>query len=91
LNWPSKTNYEYSKTTSNTSLRRHIENFHLDQYKILAKENGWKIQLAGLVSQARSQAASEATAVGRPDKFDEQTFHQFLLKFIVVDDQVCLF
>ena len=58
---------------------------------ILAKEGGWKIQLPGLVSQAQSQAASESTAGGQPDRFDEQTFRQLLLNFIVVDDQVRLF
>ena len=57
----------------------------------LAKEKGWKILLPGLVSQARSQATNEAaTSQGEhPDKFDEHTFHQYLLNFIVADDQVC--
>jgi hypothetical protein len=56
-----------------------------------AKKEGWKILLPGLVSQAKSQANSEAATLqaGRPDKFDERTFHQHLLNFIIADDQVC--
>jgi len=52
------------------------------------------MQLPGLQSQARSQVASETAALqaGQLDKFDENTFHQYLVKFIVVDDQVrCCF
>ena len=58
----------------------------------LCKERGWKNKLPSLVSQARSQGASTASAsqVGRPDEFTEEKFHRYLLEFIVVDDQVCL-
>jgi hypothetical protein len=56
---------------------------------VLAKENNWKIQLKGLVSQAQSQAASEASMpVGWHDEFDEHTFHHYLSNFIIVDNQV---
>lgn len=88
--WLSSTRYEYSQKTSTTSLRPHVEKYHLELYKTLAKQKGWKILLPGLLSQARSQATNEATSQGeRPDKFDERTFHQHLLNFIVADDQVC--
>lgn len=89
--WPSSTRYEYSHTTSTTSLRPHIEKHHLELYLTLAKEKGWNILLPGLVSQARSQATTKAATSegGRPDKFDERTFHQHLMNFIVADDQVC--
>jgi hypothetical protein len=88
--WPSKIHYEYSPNTSNTSLRPHIQKHHLDLFLRLAKEKGWTIQLPGLVSQSRSQAANEAAAsqVRQPEKFDEKTFHQHLVNFIIADDQV---
>lgn len=87
-NWSSRIRYEYSQKTSTTSLRPHIEKYHLELYLTLAKEKGWKILLPGLVSQARSNEA--ATSQGeRPDTFNESTFHQHLLNFIVADDQVC--
>jgi hypothetical protein len=86
-NFPANTHYIYSKATSTSSLRPHILKKHSDLYLRLAKEKGWKVQS---VSQARSQASSEAATLDRPpDKFDEQTFHQHLLRFIVVDDHVC--
>ena len=88
---PSKsTLYEYSYTTSTSSLRPHIEKYHLDLYQTLAKANGWTVYLPGLVSQAKSQAVSEVTTQGEQrDKFDVDTFHQHLLNFIIADDQVC--
>jgi hypothetical protein len=76
---------------SNTSLCTHIEACHLEEFTWLAAERGWKIWLKGLLSQARSQATSEAAAAqaGQP-QFDEETFRQYLLNFIVANDQVCL-
>jgi len=89
--WSSSIYYEYSQKTSTTSLRPHIEKYHLEPYLILAKENGWKILLPRLISQARSQATNEATTSWgeRSIKFDENTFHQHLLNFIIADNQVC--
>jgi hypothetical protein len=88
--WKSNIKFEYSTKTSNTSLRPHIERHHLDLFLQLAKENGWKVLLPGLVSQARSEATSAAASVSaeRHSQFDESTFHRHLLSFIVADDQV---
>ena len=86
----SKIKWEYSKKMSTISLRPHIERHHLELFLRLAKEKSWKIQLPGLVSQARSQAASKASALrGQPSvEFNEQKFQQYLLDFIIADDQV---
>jgi hypothetical protein len=59
----------------------------------LAKENRWQIMLPGLLSEARSQAAGAAAAAAmseddRPDTFNEHTFRERLVKFIVINDQV---
>ncbi len=81
--------FSYSKTTSTTSLRPHIERNHLELFLCIAKKNNWKHSLPGLMSQARSQAASEASSSQvRRVKFNEQNFHQHLINFIVADDQV---
>jgi hypothetical protein len=90
--WAEKNSYQFSfsKKTSTTSLRPHIEKHHLELFLRLAAERGWKVQLPGLVSQARSQAASEASASQgqRSVEFSEQKFQQYLLNFIIADDQV---
>jgi hypothetical protein len=90
-NWLSSTRYKYLQKMLTMSLHPHIEKYHLELYLTLAKEKGWKILLPGLVSQAQSQATNEAaTSQGeQPDKFNERTFHQYLLNFIIADDQVC--
>jgi hypothetical protein len=89
--WPTGRHYIYLKETSNTLLRPHIEKYHLEEYKRLAKEHGWKILLPGLVSQAQSEASVAAASDERPDKFDEHTFYEYLLNFIIADDQVYFF
>lgn len=82
------TKWVFSRTTLTSSLRPHIEKFHLNLFMKLAKERGWKIQLPGLVSQARSQASVAAAAgLGPVAQFDEKTFHRYLVNFIVSDDQ----
>lgn len=87
---PSNIRYEYSLKTSNTSLRPHIERNHLELYMSLVKEKGWKITLPGLLSQARSRAATVAVSDDeRPDRFTERAFQEHLVKFMIVDDQVC--
>jgi hypothetical protein len=87
-NWKA-VKYVYSKKTSNSSLRPHIEGNHLELYKKLAKERGWEIFLPGLVSEARSASAATVTVSGRRDKFSVDAFRRLLVNFIVADDQVC--
>lgn len=86
---PSSIRYEYSPKTSNTSLQPHIERHHSNLYMSLVKEKGWKITPPGILSQARSRAATVAVLEGdRPDRFTIEAFHEKLAKFIIVDDQV---
>ena len=88
-NWET-VNYQFLLQSSNTTLRHHIEKNHLQLYQTLAEEKGWKQQLPGLVSKTRTQPSNEAanSQGERPDKFDQSTFNQYLLNFIVADDQV---
>jgi len=58
----------------------------MELYKSLASRHGWK-------ALSQSQAATEASTsqVGRQDEFNKKAFHQHLLNFIIVDDQVHLY
>jgi hypothetical protein len=85
--FPPGLRYIYSAKTSNTSLRPHLEKAHRQLYLQLKEKHGWKSQLPGQASQATT-AATQAQDVPI-DTFSEQTFHQYLLHFIVADDQVC--
>jgi hypothetical protein len=87
--WPNGRTYVFSDSTSTSSLRPHLEKYHSQLYLKLAQERGWKIQLPGIVSRARSNASGSAESQGSPlDNFNEETFHNYLLRFIVADDQV---
>lgn len=84
--WNSKISYEYAASSSTSTLRGHLEREHLDDYMALSKEKGWKHQLR---SQARLNSEASVTSSTVPvDSFDEETFHQYLIRFIVTDDQV---
>ena len=88
-NFPASLKYIYGTKTSNTSLRPHLEKVHFELYMQLKKDNGWKTQLPGQATEARSQATSGSnSAQGVQDVFDEHTFHRYLVNFIVADDQV---
>jgi len=58
----------------------------MELYKSLASWHGWKALL-------QSQAATRASTlqVRQQDEFNEKAFHQHLLNFIIVDDQVHLY
>lgn len=87
--WPQGQRYIYSASTSTTSLRPHIEKYHLPLYQQLAQEHRWKVLLPGLVSLA-SAGTSATTQDQQPqaDRFTQEAFHKHLLNFIVSDDQV---
>ena len=73
-----------------TTLRPHIDRFHMKIFLDQQPVHGWKILLLSLVSQARSQV----TSVGHSqqgeahDRFDQSTFMHYLINFVVADDQV---
>jgi hypothetical protein len=71
---------------SNTSLRPHLEKVHFQLYMQQKELQGWKNQLPGQASLATT-AATVAQDV-RIDAFNEETFHRYLINFIVVNDQV---
>jgi hypothetical protein len=81
--------FQYSSNSSNSTLQPHIEKYHLSLYKKLALDRGWKIQLPHLMSQVRSASSiTDAVSEDLSDKFSETLFHEYLIKFIVTDDQV---
>jgi hypothetical protein len=84
--FPAGLKYIYSAKTSTTSLRPHLKRVHLQLYMQQKELRGWKNQLPGQASLATT-AASLAQDV-HIDTFNEETFHRYLINFIVADDQV---
>ncbi|KAN0136340.1 hypothetical protein V8E53_005708 [Lactarius tabidus] len=71
-------------TTANTNLKQHIKKFHRDLWLASAQKNRWK----NLDSQVSTQSVASQ---GRPrEEFDVDKLHQYIVKFIVVDDQLIL-
>lgn len=114
----------FSCNTSNSSLRGHIINWHLEEYLELAEQNGWVVQLSAVqsafsmgytfktlreaIQQGNKIAAlPPAPRPGHGDslpgnllpsgtekstsafpEFSNAALHEYLVKFVVADDQV---
>jgi hypothetical protein len=85
--FPSNVNYTFAGKTSTTSLRPHLAARHRELYMELKEKHGWSTNLPG----EASQATTAVTQDGQIDAFNEQTFHLYLLNFIVANDQVSAF
>src|ERR1700677_4043861 len=70
----------YGPKTVSSNLKRHIMNLHRDVWEENAADNGWTVE---------SQSTKSVEQRDRPrEEFDVGRFHQRLLDFIVMDDQV---
>ena len=76
----------YSRRSSNTTLRVHLDNEHCDEYIMVCKQKGWEIKIAsacwlqlGIVSALDTQRIP----------FLQAAFIQNLVMFIATNDQVC--
>jgi hypothetical protein len=77
----------YAATTSNSTLRNHLEKAHKDEYLRVCSAKGWKNQLPS--SKASSEAPSESRpGSGKRTPFSAKVFLDWLVKFIIADDQV---
>jgi hypothetical protein len=91
---PNPPRYEFSLSSSNTTLRGHLQREHKDDYIHVCQGKGWKNQL--LSTKFESEAGSEPSAgAGRfRTAFSSKAFMEHLINFIVADDQVsklCLY
>jgi len=88
---PSRKLIQYSLRTASTNLRSHLTGSHRELYRKVLEQKGWT-EIIQRYLETRSSTTSAATTVLVPDQhdiFDEDTFHRYLVNFIVADDQVC--
>jgi hypothetical protein len=83
--WPSQRNYTYSRNTSTSVLRLHLNCFHIEEYAKIAEERDWVVQLPSLKGKA-----TEGTMVTSKPKvsFTPDMVTNHLIRFIVANDQV---
>lgn len=80
--------FEFSPHSSTTTLRKHIENYHEQEYINVCTSNGWKNQLPKRAAVLAAQAAQAATATSNPEPFSDEAFLQKITNWVVADDQV---
>jgi hypothetical protein len=85
---PNPPKYEISPSSSNTTLRGHLQREHKEDYIRVCLERGWKNQLPS--AKFESEAGSERSAgTGQfCTTFSSKAFMEHLINFIVADDQV---
>jgi hypothetical protein len=89
-------NFSYKSSSSNSTLRHHLENAHKDEYLRLCAENKWLMQLPktrkedAAKSMGSNPDSAKSDAPPRP-QFSRQHFLHALINFIVADDQVNVF
>jgi hypothetical protein len=74
-------------STGNSNLRRHLRNYHPQEYDNVVVANKWDFQLSTQVNVASNHSAHNATTRSVPP-FSAATFLDHLVRFIVADDQV---
>jgi hypothetical protein len=67
-------------------LRQHIEKYHADEFRKVAAAKDWKFKLP----HDKNTTAPPPVEGERPE-FTLERLVEYLVNFIVADDQVCLF
>jgi hypothetical protein len=77
-------NYIYSSKTAGGNLRKHLEKNHSAELDKATKQMGWKVRLP------QNKKNDDSTpGVGRKP-FSPAAFMEYIVNFIVSDDQVCV-
>ena len=84
--------FEFSPHSSTTTLRKHIENYHEQEYSDICSSNGWKNQLpkraAVLAAQAAQAAGTTDPKLSSREPFSNEAFLHKIINWVVADDQV---
>jgi hypothetical protein len=83
-----KWNYEYKPNQGYSGLRRHIERFRQDEYLKACQENRWRIMLPNWLKEKKAAEAVTQDSQAARTAFSLELFLQYLINWIVADDQV---
>jgi hypothetical protein len=83
----SHVSFRFSPNTSNTTLRKHLDAKHIDEYLRLHKARGWDSQLDSM-KKAASTVPTPVSEGQSVVPFSEKSFLDHLRDFIIADDQV---
>ena len=82
-------NYFYAKATGNSNLRRHLLKQHPTEYDTAIVDNKWDYKLSTHSDDAAHNNTRNVTDPQVPP-FSPQAFLEYLVRFVVADDQVRL-
>src|SRR4051794_26417672 len=76
-------------STGTNGTRHHLTQYHYDKYLAACEKNGWTEYLTKLKSTNADPTATGPAIAHIP--FSQKAFINYLLRFIIADDQVCSF
>jgi len=76
-------NYIYATTTATGNLRGHLQRVHAKLYNRTCEEKKWNYKPKVTAAVVGANRKSELPA------FSPETFLDYLIRFIMTDDQVC--
>jgi len=80
--------FQFSPHSSTSTLRKHIENYHEQEYINVCASNGWKNQLPKRAAAIAAQVAATADSTSNSEPFSDEAFLHKIINWVVTDDQV---
>jgi hypothetical protein len=80
-------NFIYGSKTGNSNLRRHLRIRHAEEYDKAVVQHKWGYRLSNDTSEASKLDARNKRSLDIPS-YSPAVFREYLVRFIVADDQV---
>lgn len=81
--------YMYKEKTGNSNLRYHLRTHHGDVYDAAIREHGWDYKLSTNLRGPSTQSLNSRNQRSQDiPSFSPEAFLEYLVRFIVADDQV---
>ena len=85
---PRRATWQYSSSTTTSILRAHLTRLHMEAYTEATQRNGWKHDHLDRVLRQSGQLEPSSTLVRPRVPFTQKAFIDYLIQFIVANDQV---
>lgn len=75
-------------STGYANLRRHLHKIHPNEYDYAARKHNWNVRLSIVSDEDSAHKAARAERNADIPRFSSTAFLEYLVRFIVADDQV---
>lgn len=83
-------NFIYGPSTGNSNLRYHLYKVHPEDYDEAILKHGWNYKLSTQTNSTFTHNNKRKTRDEGLPPFSPETFLEYLVQFVVANDEVCL-